>query len=443
MRIQQSVLKALLLLMVIALVIVPSGCRPESVVADLPSRQGVSQPTSSTPEVNSPLPTPTPQPTSPVPTMTPWTPPTPQAQTPTPLPLPPVATSPAGRVFFTAFFAPGTTPSEPKLFYAPFDEQGQLSGAVSRWTPSIDVRVDIGRLSASPDGDYLASVYDTEGGDVAQIIDLTAGEPTTFVSAGEFFGWHPNGYQFLFDQEIESDPGLWLVDARTGQHQLLAQPAAINVSGAAISPDGQALAYGVSDAGIQQIWMANADGSEPRLMLESNSTSIVYSWSPDGRYLLYTGEPTQVVGKGTPVPPAPPLWLMDRAGQNRRPLNLPWETFGFILKPVWSPTGRYVAGIGRTGEIIACWHKGAGPPDPLCLFQNAGVYVEDVETGEVQLIAHNAADFMWSPDGSLLAIARMDEKGQVDIWVIGIDGSNLQRVTDTAEVDRYPVWIPR
>jgi hypothetical protein len=53
---------------------------------------------------------------------------------------------------------------------------------------------------------------------------------------------------------------------------------------------------------VHQVWTANADGSEPRLLLESNAVVYVFSGSPDGRYLLYTGEPTPTVCKGTTAP---------------------------------------------------------------------------------------------------------------------------------------------
>jgi len=304
----------------------------------------------------------------------------------------------------------------------------------------------VGRLTVSPNGAYLTSAYDTEAGESVVIVDLATAQETSYVWGGQFFNWHPNGVEFLFEQSSQANPGLWLVEAHTGRYRLLAQPAALNytnLSGAAISPDGRILAYSISGPGIEQIWMANADGSEPHLVLESNTSAIVYAWSPDERYLLYGGEPMPEAGKGTPLPPWPRLWVMDREGQNRRSLNLPWDTSGFTdQKPVWSPTGQYIAGIGGVGETIRCWRPGENQPvDPLCLFRNAGVYVENVETGEVRLVASNAVDPTWSPDGSLLALSRMDERGQVDIWIVDVSGDNLRRVTDTPELDRYPIWL--
>jgi len=79
--------------------------------------------------------------------------------------------------------------------------------------------------------------------------------------------------------------------------------------------------------------------------------------------------------------------------------------------------------------------------DPLCRYRGTGVYVETAGTGKAQLAVRNAIDPAWSPDGSLLAVSRMDERGQVDIWLVHRDGRGLRRVTDTPEVDRCPVWL--
>src|SRR3972149_445284 len=104
---------------------------------------------------------------------------------------------------------------------------------------------------------------------------------------------------------------------------------------------------------------------------------------------------------------------MARNGKNRRPLRVPF-IFGFGFNPVWSPTGRYVASVGGTDEAAPCWSKGkAFLADPLCSFKGTGVYVENIDTGEVQLAARNAIDPAWSPDGSLLTVSRMDEQKQV------------------------------
>jgi len=428
---------------------VVSPLNPES-----PSSTPMPQPTH-TPTCNPPwptppseacpwLPSPTPTPTSSIPSPTPFEPPSPPTQTPTPLPLPEAADSPRGIVYFAAFSAPGMPPEEPELLYASINEQGQLLDAPSpfTWTSVDDTRMTVGRLSVSPNGAYLTSVYDTLIGESVVVVDLLTAQQTAFLFGGKLFDWHPDGYEFLFAaQEVGDDPGLWLVEASTGEHRLLAQPAAsgyVSLYGAAISPDGQVLAY--CDGGI---WMANANGSEPRRAIDS--AAAVFSWSPDGRYLLYGEYPHGGNKAGTP-PPLPHLWLMNREGRSERSLNLTWEqgiTFAAHQQPVWSPTGRYVAHASPLDPGFSYWGEKGGDhrDDPLYAFKNAGVYVEDVETGEMWLAAQNGLDPTWSPDGSMLAVAKMDEDGQVDIWIVTVDDRSLRQVTDTPELDRHPIWL--
>ncbi|MEJ5312436.1 MAG: hypothetical protein WHX52_21945 [Anaerolineae bacterium] len=311
--------------------------------------------------------------------------------------------------------------------------------------PGYDYFAHFDRLVPAPRGKYAVAVAATEAGDVVAIVDLETGqsrwlywsnaESEPVGAEGVFYGWHPNGYEFLFREDNAPDQGLWLVDARTGEHQLVAQPPTVDVSGAAISPDGQRLIYATNTFDMHQIWAANADGSGPRLLLESDIIVYVYSWSPDGRYLLYVGEPSITASDA-----GGPLWVMDREGQNRQPLNLPF-IFGFGFQPVWSPVGHRVAAVGSADDEMAeCWKReDSFRADPLCWYRGTGVYVEDVDTGEAQLTVRQAIHPAWSPDGSLLAVSRMDEREQVDIWLVNRDGSGLCRVMDTPEVDRRPV----
>lgn len=407
------------------------------------------------------LPSPTPEPTFPPPT--PFVVPT-AAQTPTPLPLPRPATDPAGRLLYRtkiqfqdgssafAFMAgqvdAGGSINQPfqRLFFqAPADMELPEGYDYSMW---------FDHYIPSPDSKLLAGIY-ADMGEVVSIFDLTTLRATlpgngsfywvnsdgqSVAAVGKSYGWHPNGYEFLFWEDNAPDRGLWLVNALTGEHRLLAQPpiAAGYFSGATISPDGQVLAY-CDD----RIWMVNADGSEPRRVLDS--AAAVFAWSPDGRYLLYGEYPHGGSKSGTP-PPLPHLRLMNREGQSERPLNLTWEqgiTFAAHQRPVWSPTGRYIAHSTPLDPEFSYWgEKGEDHrADPLYAFENAGVYVEDVETGEMWLAAENALDPAWSPDGSMLAVSKMNKDAQVDIWIVNVGDRSLRQITDTPELDRDPLWL--
>jgi WD40 repeat protein len=446
------------LLGVLALIAVAIGLivMLRSVSSASPTQSPLATPAS---VAQSPLATPMPQPTSPFPTMTPWTPPTASPKTPTPLPPSPVAKNPAGKLLWHA--------QQSGFYEAGVDSKASVIVPESRTSfqppanvaQNYDFYSQFKQFVPSPNRHYIIALGENAGGQYAFVIDTQTrksalskfddyglywlnkeGRPQSI--EGTFFGWHPNGYEVLFWEDNAPDLGLWRIDVRTSEHQLLAQPSTLNISGAAISPDGQQLAYATNSFDVHQVWMANSDGSEPRLLIESNTVVYVFSWSSDGRYLLYAGEPTPAVNKGTPVPNiGGPLWVMDRNGKNRKALHAPF-IFGFGFVPIWSPSGHSVASVGGTDEAAPCWRKGdAFQADPLCWFKGTGVYVEDIDTGDLQLVARSAIDPVWSPDSSWLAVSQIDTKQQVDIWLVDILGRTPRRLTDTPEVDRYPIWL--
>ena len=56
------------------------------------------------------------------------------------------------------------------------------------------------------------------------------------------------------------------------------------------SPDGTKIAFTTDRSGSQNLWVANADGSNPRNISQSNRAALMYSpaWSPDGLYVYVT-----------------------------------------------------------------------------------------------------------------------------------------------------------
>ena len=76
------------------------------------------------------------------------------------------------------------------------------------------------------------------------------------------------------------------------------------------SPDGKTLAFSSDRSGIENIWLADADGKNPRaLTTEKDSYVRSPSWTPDGQYVLARKED----GKRAGIPPVE-LWMYHREG---------------------------------------------------------------------------------------------------------------------------------
>ena len=55
------------------------------------------------------------------------------------------------------------------------------------------------------------------------------------------------------------------------------------------SPDGQRLAFASTRSGVQEIWFANRDGSNPLQVTSMGGPQCSNpQWSPDGRTLLFS-----------------------------------------------------------------------------------------------------------------------------------------------------------
>jgi Tol biopolymer transport system component len=126
----------------------------------------------------------------------------------------------------------------------------------------------------------LVSIYDLASKSVEVIF--------TADTVWEAPNWSRDG-QFLM---VNSGGNLYRLPARKG-----AQPEKIDLGSIAgcnndhgISPDGKQIAISArGNAGGSQVYLANADGSNPRLMTPQ-APSYYHGWSPDGKWLAYTAQ---------------------------------------------------------------------------------------------------------------------------------------------------------
>ncbi|MCX6621997.1 MAG: hypothetical protein NTY38_13190 [Acidobacteria bacterium] len=56
------------------------------------------------------------------------------------------------------------------------------------------------------------------------------------------------------------------------------------------SPDSKTIAFTSSRSGSAQVWLMDADGSNPRQFTRLSTEAGGAAWSPDGKYLLFTSE---------------------------------------------------------------------------------------------------------------------------------------------------------
>src|SRR5581483_9701075 len=158
--------------------------------------------------------------------------------------------------------------------------------------------------------------------------------------------------------------------------------------------------------------IADADGYNPQVLLESPQPILSPAWSPDGTRLAMTrsaeGNPEIYV-----------LSLADRRFQ--RVTNDP----SIDTEPAWSPDGSRLAFSSDRG----------GQPQ---------VYETDLANLQVRRITFNAGGYnvrpRYSPDGSLMAMVHRDDSGD-HIAVLNLKTGQYNIVTDT-RFDESPSFAP-
>ena len=170
---------------------------------------------------------------------------------------------------------------------------------------------------------------------------------------------------------------------------------------------------------IQEIWTIHLDGTNPQPL--TNSPDLLKgwpTWSPDGAAIAFATHE----GIGT-------LHLMDADGSNLTVLK---KDYTSSTRPAWSPDGQKIA---YGGTLI--------------------IRIFDVPTGEVEAVRvpiHRLSgstihDVAWSPDGHQLAFAAkvIDQAGNSrarDVYVMNVDGTGLQQLTQHRAEDDAPAWSP-
>lgn len=154
--------------------------------------------------------------------------------------------------------------------------------------------------------------------------------------------------------------------------------------------------------GRGQVWIAGADGSDPRPLTDSPGQALPLDWSPDGRWLLVQSDRD---GDWD-------LWLVARDGSEfRQVTNEPgMESFARF-----SPDGRRIAFTDNLAVDADLWVVGVD-----------GQGMAKVAGGD----GTDEWNPTWSPDGEALVFARTrrDDRSVSDLWTVRPDGGGLRRL---------------
>ncbi|AHG88526.1 WD40-like beta Propeller containing protein [Gemmatirosa kalamazoonensis] len=227
------------------------------------------------------------------------------------------------------------------------------------------------------------------------------------------------------------------------------------LAGAAISPDGKWVAYGVTTADTKQnayvtrLWVADVATGARRQLTSGDRSVGAYRWSPDSRWIGFTSD--RVGGRSQ-------LFAIHPDGGEAVQLT---DAEAGVQGYAWSPDGRTVAFTSAPPpDTVKARRERYGDYEVVRTeYAYAHLFTADVDSAMAGLAAPrkgrqrtrgttmSVQGFEWSPDGTRIAFAATTNPDLVqgataDIYVLSLGDDRVRRVVSQPGPDGDPHWSP-
>jgi TolB protein len=165
------------------------------------------------------------------------------------------------------------------------------------------------------------------------------------------------------------------------------------------------------------LYVADADGYNPQVVLESRRELLSPAWSPDGRKLAYVSFEKN----------RPEIYVQDvESGKRELIASYP----GHNGAPAWSPDGKKLA-------LVLSQRRATD-------MSNFDIYVYDLRTKALRRLTKNLGNDTqptWSPDGSTIAFMS-DRGGSPQVYRMSASGVRPERLTFEGSDNQDPAFSP-
>jgi serine/threonine protein kinase/Tol biopolymer transport system component len=199
-----------------------------------------------------------------------------------------------------------------------------------------------------------------------------------------------------------------------------------------ISPDGRSIAFVSMRGGGPDIWVASADGSNPRRVAVLPVTSGP-RWSPDGQSLVF--------GAMAPGQVRPDLWIVAASGGTPRQLTTD-SSYETML--AWAADGRSVYFMSDRSGRFEIWNLPISGGAPVQTTHRVGLRAQESADGRFLYYANDVPEIWRRPLHAPLAeeLVTTFPTGTHwgGDWVVGAGGLYYldEQVTGTAAIDFLP-----
>ena len=222
------------------------------------------------------------------------------------------------------------------------------------------------------------------------------------------------------------------------------------------SPDGKRLAYVSFENGHSEIFVQELNSGHRNSIADFDGINSAPSWSPDGKHLALT-----LSKEGNPE-----IYTYDFAtGKFSRVTH---NSQAIDTEPVWTKDGQNIVFTsdrggepqiyevskygGRAKRLTFDGHYNASPnlsPDGRYLAMVHGmngkfyIAVQDLKTGTLQVLTDTGADESpsFAPNGQMILYGT-EENNKGVLAAVSVDGRIHQRLGESGSVVREPAWSP-